>query len=262
MRATRLLEVLAAGETALGISLHLSDPAVVEIAALAGFDWVTIALEHAPLSVRDVLTLQLAADVRGVTLLVLVEQPDDPRILPLINAGVGGIVLAHATDAAAVQRLVSTVRFPPVGDRGAAGGVRSADYGAEPYADYVRDVDKSVCVGLVIEDRTGLDNAAEILAVEGVDFAYVGLQDLAQSFGYPGEVGHPRVREAIANVADLARGTGTYLAVSQYTYELQELHELGVRLISTTLDYSTLLASFRSDVDRSRTALARLEQTP
>jgi 2-keto-3-deoxy-L-rhamnonate aldolase RhmA len=262
VRAERLLDVLAGGGTAIGASLHLADPSVVEVAAVAGFDWVTIALEHAALSVKDVAALQLAADVRGITLLVLVEQPDDPRILPLLNAGVGGIVLAHASDPEAVEQLVRTSRFPPLGDRGAHGAVRSADFGATAYDDYIAAVDRSVALGLVIEDRVGLGRAAEILAVPGVDFAYVGLQDLAQSFGVPGQVGHAKVREAIAEVAELARGTGTYLAVSQYTYTIEELHELGVRLVSTTLDYSSLLDAFRSDVNRTRQALAKLEQSP
>jgi 2-keto-3-deoxy-L-rhamnonate aldolase RhmA len=260
MRAERLLRVLADGQTALGVSVHLADPAVIEIAALAGFDWVTVALEHAPLSVRDILAMQLAADVRGTTLLVLVEQPDDPRILPLINAGVGGIVLAHATGPEAVEQLVRTVRFPPLGERGAHGAVRSADYGARPYREYVEEVDRSVAVGLIIEDRAGLENAEAILAVPGVDFAYVGLQDLAQTLGFPGETGHPAVREVIAQVAGIARGGDTYLACSLYEYEIQEMYELGVRLISTTLDYSSLLATFRADVESARAALAELSR--
>lgn len=258
MRGERLLRVLAEGRTALGASLHLQDPAVVEIAALAGFDWVTIAIEHAPLSVHQLVPLQLAADARDITMLVLVEQPDDPRLLPLVNAGLGGVVLAHASGAAPLEELVHTVRFPPLGERGAHGAVRSADYGATPYAEYVVDADASLVVGLVIEDRAGLDAAEEIFSVPGVDFAYIGIQDLAQSLGVPGEMEHPIVRDALANVLRVGREKGVRLAVSQYGYTVEELRDLGISMISTTLDYSSLLSAFRADVERTRAELARL----
>jgi 4-hydroxy-2-oxoheptanedioate aldolase len=256
MRAQHLLEVLRGDDIALGAAVHFADPAVAEIAALAGFDWVSLAVEHATITTKDVAALQLAADVRGLTLLVHVSQPDDPRILPLLNAGIGGIVLAHATTAQDVERVVHTSRFPPLGDRGAHSAVRTTDYGDLPYAEYVAEIDRSVAIGIVIEDVEGLSNAEEILAVPGVDFTYVGLQDLSQSLGRPGDVQHPDIRRAIERVVGLARPHGVHVAVSKYDYDVRDLRELGVRMIATSMDHTALLQSFRGDVDRARAALS------
>jgi 4-hydroxy-2-oxoheptanedioate aldolase len=255
VRGEHLLDVLLGDGVALGAAVHFPDPAVIEIASLAGFDWVAVALEHAPLSMREIAALQLAADVRGITLMVHVTQPDDPRLLPLLNSGLGGVVLAHAESARAVEALVTTTRFPPLGDRGAHSAVRSTDYGDYPYDRYVAEVDRSVVVGIVIETVEGLENAAEILAVPGVDFTYVGLQDLSQSLGCPGEVQHPRVREAIARVSELARPHGTHVAVSRYDYDVRELVAMGIRMIATSMDHTALLRSFRDDVRQARVAL-------
>ena len=256
MRAEHLLEVLGGDDVALGAAVHFADPAVVEIAALAGFDWVSVAVEHATITMKDVAALQLAADVRSLTLLAHVTQPDDFRILPLLNAGIGGVVLAHATRADDVKRLVHTTRFPPLGDRGAHSAVRTTDYGDLPYAEYVAEIDRSVAIGLVIEDVAGLSNAAKILAVPGVDFTYVGLQDLSQSLGRPGDVQHPDVRGAIERVVELAAPHGTHVAVSRYDYDVADLRDLGVRMIATSMDHTALLRSFRDDVDRARTGLS------
>lgn len=252
MRAERLLGRLESGEMAFGAVIHLADPAAVEIAAIAGFDWVSIPVEHAMLDLQDLTTIQLAADARGVTTLLHIADPDDPRILPLVNLGVGGVVLAHAVTASEVERMVHIARFPPVGDRGAHKAVRSADYGNRAYEEYIASIDRSVVLGVAIEDPTGIENAGEILAVPGLDLAFVGLQDLAQSLGRPGDFRHPSVREAIAHVVAEARATGTYIAVSQYTYEIPELRDLGVRMVGTSMDYTCLLAGFRTDVERAR----------
>jgi 2-keto-3-deoxy-L-rhamnonate aldolase RhmA len=256
MRAEKLLGVLRDGEIAVGAAVHFADPAVAEIAALAGFDWVSVAVEHDTITTKDVAALQLAADVRAMTLLVHVIQPDDPRILPLLNAGVGGVVLAHASSGDDVERFVHGARFPPLGDRGAHAAVRSNEYGAVAYSDYVAEVDRSVALGIVIEDVDALERAGEILAVPGIDFSYVGLQDLAQSMGRPGDLRHPEVRGAIERVVDLATPHGTHVAVSQYDYDIRDLRAMGVRMVATSMDHTALLRSFRDDVDRARAALA------
>lgn len=256
MRGERLIGALAGDRAALGASLHIADPAVVEIAGLAGFDWVSIAIEHATLDLRDMTALQLAADVRGITTLIHVADADDPRILPLLNIGVGGIVLAHAVTAAEVEQLVHLARFPPLGDRGAHRAVRSSDYGARPYAEYVASIDRSVIVGVAIEDVAGIDNAAEIVSVPGIDLAFVGLQDLSQSLGRPGDYRHADIRAAIRRVVELAEPCDTAVAAGLYDYEASELAGLGVRMLGVSLDHSALLDAFSAEIGRARRSLA------
>lgn len=256
MRGQRLIRTLAGDRPALGASLHIADPAVVEIAGIAGFDWVSIAIEHATLDLGDLAALQLAADVRDVTTLIHVADADDPRILPLLNTGVGGIVLAHAVTAAQVEQLVQIARFPPVGERGAHRAVRSAEYGVGSYADYVASIDRSVIVGIAIEDVAGVENAAELVAVPGIDVAFVGLQDLSQSLGCPGDYRHADIREALARVVEAAAPHGTAIAAGLYDYEARELADLGVRMMAASLDYSALLGAFSAEVARARDSLA------
>lgn len=139
MRADRLRAALADGSAALGTTIHLSDPAVVEAAAIAGYDWLSLIVEHAPFSVRDVHRHQLAADARGVTTLVHIASQDDGRILPLLNLGVGGIVGSHIETRQQAERLVEVTQFPPIGHRGAHASVRATGYGSVPYDEYLAE---------------------------------------------------------------------------------------------------------------------------
>ena len=51
-----------------------------------------------------------------------------------------------------------------------------------------------------IEDRPALANVAAIARTPGLDAVFVGPADLARSFGYPGQPGHPEVVAAIDRI--------------------------------------------------------------
>jgi 4-hydroxy-2-oxoheptanedioate aldolase len=252
-RAQHLLGVLGEDRIAFGTALHLSDPDLIEIVALAGYDWVTIPLEHAILSVGEIAALQRAADSRGITTLVHLASAGDERILPLLNSGVGGLVAPQVESPADVEALIRATRFPPLGERGAHSSVRSADYGAWPYPEYVAEVDRSVAIGVVIENAAAVEQLEAIMAVEGLDIAFLGLTDLAQALGVPDQFQHPSVQAAMKRTAAAAQQAGVVLAVSEYGHTPTELRALGARMIlAPTSDYAFLLAAFREHLAHAR----------
>ena len=155
MRGRRLIGQLQRHEVAFGTSATFTDPALVEIVAIAGFDWVSIVFEHAPYSIATIVELQRAADVRDLTTLVHVTGPADPAILQLLNAGVGGIVCPRVRTRGEVDRLIANTKYPPLGDRGSHGAMRSADYHAEDYHSYTQDANATTLTGIIVEDKPG-----------------------------------------------------------------------------------------------------------
>jgi 2-keto-3-deoxy-L-rhamnonate aldolase RhmA len=249
------MSALREGRPAFGTALHSADPAILEIAALVGYDWVSIILEHCALDLTEVATLQRAADSRGITTLIHVANAHDTRILPLLNEGVGGIVAPQVSDPADVAALVDEVRFPPLGQRGAASAVRSADYGLQPYTEYAQAANHSVAVGAIVESLAGVQAAEEIFAVPGLTFAYIGLMDLTQALGCPGEFRHPDVRATIERVIAAAQRHGIAIGLSEYGYSAAELLELGARMIITpSSEYAVLREGLRERLAQARDA--------
>ena len=88
------------------------------------------------------------------------------------------------------------MRYPPRGIRGVGASLaRAARWNAVP--DHVGHAEDELCLIVQIETRAGLDNLEAILAVEGVDAAFIGPADLAASLGHLGEPRHPEVVAAI-----------------------------------------------------------------
>jgi 4-hydroxy-2-oxoheptanedioate aldolase len=253
MSSQRLYETLERGELALGTVIHLSEPAVVEIAALAGFDWVSFTLEHAANSVADLEAMQRAADLHDLATLVHVPSLTDPRLPSLLDAGMGGLCLQAARSRADAEALVDLVRFPPLGHRGAHSGVRADRYGATEFGEFMGQANRSFTAALAIEDTVGVENADVMLSVEGITIAFVGLHDLSHSVGVPNELNHPRVLEALAHVVEVAQRHRVPLGLPGYKHSITELRALGSQLVVTPgSDYTFIRTAYAEHVARSR----------
>ncbi|HEY5840482.1 MAG TPA: aldolase/citrate lyase family protein, partial [Mycobacterium sp.] len=113
----RTKEKLRRGEAVLGTFIFLGDPAIVEIASIAGLDFVVIDTEHAARDITQVESIVRAADARGITPLVRVSSLDDKEILRALETGAQGIMVPQVESAEQVRQMLSAMRYPPHGTR-------------------------------------------------------------------------------------------------------------------------------------------------
>lgn len=177
----------AAGGAAVGMWCAFGDSAVIELAARAGYDYVTVDLQHGLTTWASLpTTLRLLRTV-PVTVLVRVQSPDPVQVTRALDLGADGVVVPMVESAQQAAQMVAACRYPSRAP-GAVPGERSygpvwADYEEAQPLDDVSE--RAICV-VQIETRHGYDAVAEIAAVPGVDVAYVGPYDLAISLGHPG----------------------------------------------------------------------------
>lgn len=179
----------------LGTVLSLADPALGELAA-SPLDFVWIDLEHGALDVRDVQSLAIAVQGAGTTAYVRLPSARSERIAAVLDVGVDGIVAPQVERAEDAAALVACLEYPPRGIRG-FGPRRAGGYGRVP-AFWTEERSRPDCV-VQIETPAGVEAAADIAAVAGVDGMVVGCADLAMCLGIPGELGGP-VQEAVNRV--------------------------------------------------------------
>lgn len=191
---------MRAGETVVGAFVFLPSPAVVEILAEAGFDFVIIDQEHSPRNPETVENMIRAAEACGIAALVRVQRNDPISILHALEAGACGVVVPFIRNAAEVRDAVAALHYPPRGVRGLCTQTRAARYGALR-TDFARHAaaraGELVVIGL-IEDPSGIANIRDIVAVEdGLDAMLIGRGDLAATMGKLGRTDDPDVRKAV-----------------------------------------------------------------
>lgn len=180
----------------LGTLVTLPTPAVAELLALAGCDWLFIDAEHAPLSNGDVQALLQAAS--DTPCLVRLPQVSESAVKRALDAGAAGIIAPMVNDAATAVSLVQWAKYPPQGTR-SVGVARAHGYGLH-FQETMQRANAETAVVIQIEHIDGVNNIEEIVAVPGIDAIFIGPYDLSATLGKPGEVNDPAVTTAITRV--------------------------------------------------------------
>jgi 2-keto-3-deoxy-L-rhamnonate aldolase RhmA len=195
---------LAAGDCVYGCFCRYPDPALVELVAPQGFDFLVFDAEHGTIEPRDCEGLVRAAELRGPAPLVRVPSNQPSVILRFLDTGAVGVHVPLVASAEEAKAAVDAVKNPSRGSRGLA-GVRAAAYGAVPLAEYTAQANEATIVVIQVETRTAVERVGEIAAVEGVDVVFVGPTDLSQAFGVTGQTGHPLLERAYEEIARRSR---------------------------------------------------------
>lgn len=201
------------GEVVIGAFNPIPSPDVVEILALAGFDFVLMDAEHGRISPGDAYPMILAAEARDIPIFVRVGENDRQVILKYLDLGVSGVMIPQTNTPELVAEAVSAMRYAPQGVRGLAGG-RTFDFGVgRPMPELIGAINDRVLSIAQFEHIDALPHVNEILATPGLDVLFVGPSDLGQSMGYGGQYGVAEVEAVIEQVINAARGTGVSLAI-------------------------------------------------
>ena len=198
MKKNRMKEKLLSGQAALGVSVMIPSPQIVEMVGRLGFDWVLIDCEHGTIGLESVELMAMAAEAAGLVPVVRTESNTPEAISRALDRGAMGVQVPHDNTAADARRVVEAARFHPQGRRGLAAATRPADYGfGLPMERYVEEANRETLLGVQLEEVEALRNLDEILQVGGVDVFFLGPSDLSQSMGLPGQSEAPEVQAAM-----------------------------------------------------------------
>lgn len=187
---------IANGEMLYGIFCSVASPINIEQMALAGYNFIIIDLEHTLFSTSQVETMILAARAMSLDVFVRVPLNANHLVLPLLDAGVTGIVFPRIENAQQAQEAVNYCHYMPLGQRG-LNSTRLNRYGIDDLASFVQHAANETVVVAMIESLEGLEQLDEILKVEGIDIILEGAADLSQSMGMPWQSSHPKVKEKV-----------------------------------------------------------------
>lgn len=231
---------LESGANLVGMMHFTGSPMLVEVMAGAGLDFTNIDMEHSPIDIGLAAHLIRAADAAGIAPFVRVPSVDPGVILQLFNLGAPGIIIPHAGRKDCVD-AVAAARYAPEGIRGSCPAIRAAGYGQPDWAAWTRRANREVTVIPLLEEKEDVDNADEILAIDGVDIVFLGPFDYSVALGIPGATfEHPLMAAGLDGLVAKARKRGKYVMTSVGaridTGYARNIFKRGVRLISYSAD--------------------------
>ena len=189
---------LRAGERLVAPLVTLGSPAVAELMAAVGFDWLFLDAEHSAYGTPDLQALMQAA---GATpCVVRLSAGEDVPIKQALDVGAAGIIAPQVNSVEHARRVVASAKYAPMGQRG-LGIARAHRYGLN-VREYLAHANEDTAVIVQAEHRDAVRHIGDIVRVEGVDAVLIGPYDLSASLGRPGAVDHPEVVAAITQVRD------------------------------------------------------------
>ncbi len=214
MRNNLLRAALEKPELAIGLEIDGTDPTLVEIAGLLGFDWIYIDAEHAAMTTELCLNMVRAADAVGVGSMIRVGTTDRAHVLPYIETGVNAVMLAHTNPSNAYD-FAAELQYPPKGRRGLTMDCRAEEFGLRhsPVEQYTSDETRPVGTAL-LEDVAGFDGIEELVKIDGLDLFDFGLSDLSGSLGVPGQLDDPRLFEYLDRAIAAVHRGGKFVQIA------------------------------------------------
>jgi 2-dehydro-3-deoxyglucarate aldolase len=195
---------IARHEQSFGSWITLGHPAIAEIMARSGFDWLTVDLEHSSITIGEAEQLIRVIDLAGVVPLVRVGENSAIAIKRVMDSGAHGVIVPMVNTREEAEAALRSVRYPPGGARG-VGLARAQQYGLDIEA-YRKWNEANSIVIVQIEHVRAVENLEAILATE-VDAFIVGPYDLSGSLGIPGQFDHARFKEAAEEIRRVAMNT-------------------------------------------------------
>lgn len=257
MKPNNIKTLWSEGKAAINGWLSVACPFTAEIMAAQGYDSVTIDLQHGLVGYEMATTMLQAMRASGVTPLVRVPWLDAGDIMKALDAGAYGVICPMINNAEEAARLVSWVRYPPVGTR--SFGPTRANFSAG--ADYGQHADEQMLCFAMIETAEAVKNIDEIVATPGLDGVYIGPADLTlgltgQQYPRGFDREEPEMIEAIRHILDRAHQAGIRAALHNGTPEYAaRAVEWGFDLVTISNDVRLLAGAAQASVQKARALL-------
>jgi 4-hydroxy-2-oxoheptanedioate aldolase len=241
----RLTDLIREKGFVTGPFMKSSDPALVEIAGHAGFDFVILDMEHGPVGLQQMQNLIRAAETSGVIPVIRTRDRMAESISQALDIGAQAVQIPQLTNVEEVRMAVHAAKFFPTGERGVCRFVRAARYSATERNTYFTQANTTEIV-IQVEGVEALKNFDEILEVPDVDILFIGCYDLSQSMGVPGETEHPVVIDAIKQFVAKAKAKNRYIGIFTDTPENARMwRDIGVQYLSYSVDIGIYLDACR-----------------
>jgi 4-hydroxy-2-oxoheptanedioate aldolase len=243
-----LKEKLRRGEVAIGVGLRQARTVdIAKAMKTAGYDWLFIDTEHNSMDLDTAAQISVAAQDAGVTPIVRVAGYEHWLTSRILDNGAMGVVVPHVDTAELTAKLVSYVRYPPLGHRSVTGALPQIDFQSLPLKETTSQIDEATLLVVMTESPQSVENIDRIAATKGLDGILVGTNDLCMELGVPGQLDHPKVIAAYERILAACKANGLFPGLGG-VYEpalLKRYIQMGFRMILAGSDMSFMMAAAR-----------------
>jgi 4-hydroxy-2-oxoheptanedioate aldolase len=180
MRPNPVKRLLKSGQPAVGTWLTLGSILATRFLARAGFDYLTVDIEHNLMGMETATHMFAAAADAGCPVLARVPAGKHDHIKRVLDNGAHGVVVPMVNTRQEAEDAVAACLYPPRGTRSVGGSAHALNWGATA-AEYYAKADDEILIVLQCEHIQAVRDFDKVFSVPGIDAVFVGPNDLAAS---------------------------------------------------------------------------------
>ncbi|GAA2858075.1 4-hydroxy-2-oxoheptanedioate aldolase [Aminobacter niigataensis] len=252
----RVKQNYRAEKSSFGVHVKVPAPALVDVAANVGSDFVKFDQYHSPFGYEAFYAMVAAARAGGMTPWVRCRN-DAYEIMTMLDMGIEGITVPNCGSADEARAVVAATRYFPKGVRESNRPVSRRGHSDKDYFEWA---ESEILVCVSIENKAGLENYKEIVKVEGVDVIATGRGDISLALGVPTDRDNqPEVIETQKRVLFAALDAGkqvsmTYPCTPKGMEEAAWWQEKGVRILTMETEHRVLARSYAAAFNQLKSA--------
>jgi len=201
------------------------------IAKNAGLDLVIADNEHGAFDYSFLSRLIMTSRLVGMNCIVRIGDSSRGNVTKLADMGVNGFLLPMCNTAEDIRKVVRYAMYAPIGERGISTTRAHTLYSPPPLAEYMHKANADMKIYAQIETVKGVENCAEILALDGVEGVFIGPNDLSADPGC--NFSREKLKKLIIRIADTANAMQKQWGIITADEELTELAvSFGASMIS------------------------------
>lgn len=230
---------------------------VAKIIQVCGFDFFIIDCEHGSFDYGRVANILAMAREIGLPALVRVPEIRREPILKYLEMGAAGLLLPNTDTPEQARKLVEYSNYAPAGNRGVSLLRPHSGFAkVEDPIEFMKTANRQLLLMVQIETPMGLERCSDILAVAGIDAAFVGPGDLSQCLGIFGQTGHAKFIAAVDRVIEAARRNGKQCGIHGMTTPeaLQPWIDKGMTLNLWVNDVLLMMQAAKAGLAKLKTA--------
>lgn len=218
----------------------LSAPIIPEMMARAGYEAVTIDLQHGMYDFAAALEALSATALGGAHRIVRIPIGDNATAGRLVDMGAECLIAPMINSREDASAFARAVKYPPVGERSWS-PFRAAMLNGQTLEDYRQSANERTVSLAMIETQEAIDALDEILSVQELDGVFVGPSDLSLSLSNGAKVdpNGAATAKVCGEIAERAVRAGKIAGVfCMNADKVKEAIGQGFRLITLGIDRS------------------------
>ncbi len=185
-------------------------------------DFVIVDNEHSPFNRAETAQWMTRLKDAQIAPFVRVPIPASHYITMALDAGAQGILAPYIETVAQVKEAVGACKWLPLKGEAVGRIVEKGEFPSPETQAYLTQRNENNVLVIGIESVKAMENLEDLLAVPGVDAAFVGPNDLSIQLGVPAQYQHPTYIAAVDRIMGVCQKMNMPLVIHFFEHAMSD----------------------------------------